>query len=181
MRLRDIAASLLTNPPAADDLGIDDQPTEKRRKKSKSKSFEDLPKLITITLPSHEGSEPLQCRVTSTGPLYIELSASVLTCLATYAQSCDTADVVDDGAGGNDEQEDLPKHIIHDRIRKAYRVRYNGVSKWFSESALDDPLTQAVAFLNSIKNASTECGTTASRSGSPSPRSPSPLTEAVAL
>jgi hypothetical protein len=142
---RDAAVEAIANPPAADDLGLEEQDEEDVRpgKRKRSKMSKEVPDLVTVTLPPVGNLPALTCKATASGPLYVNLHQDVLMYMAEYYTVHNTQPP--------DDAKSRHTYIFYDEDRKSYRVRFKGNQKWFPVSKFDDAKSAAESYLKELQ------------------------------
>ena len=126
--LRDAAIELIVNPPAAEDLGLDDEDTRTRKRVKHVKNRLDVPAAVSVQLPGVDDVGGSLCKVLTEDQLYIELTPATLTYIASRVRACTDKS---DNASENDVENQAPKqtddqvhkHISFDPARQAFKVR----------------------------------------------------------
>lgn len=142
--LRDSQVDQIVNPPAAMDLGIEDE--QKPRKRSRI-SIDNVPDVIHVRLPPIDGHGSIDAKIlkgVGRDALWIELTPETLGYLAVAVR-------VEDADNDGDEEDGM-KYISFCQTRQAFRVRFKGKHKWFPVSSSADALGEAkshLAFLQS--------------------------------
>lgn len=152
VKIRDEAVKAVVAEPTADiDLGIDAHDDNIRRKRKK---LAIAPDIVDIELPAVGEHPSVNCKALTCPGLHLELTSAVVNWLSAAM----TAENMLGDEGEPDVAEDgnveLPQFVSFATSRQAYRVRYKGTSKWFSVHQHDDPLADAISFLDSLKAAS---------------------------
>ena len=147
VQLRNDAVYKVLHPPAEIDIGLDNaaRPPAKRHKGSIAAA--NVPEVMTIVMPGTGDlpSRPVRVlRGEGKDVLWLELTADILSYLAAVVSADAEAD--DD----RDETSDT-KHIAFDKRRQAFRVRYNGTSKWFPKANSVDAFSDAVQHLTALR------------------------------
>ena len=146
----DVVAHIL-DPPAEFDLGVD-QPHTSAKKRRSSRNMGEVPKIVTIQVPTVGDVQGGFIRVLAGiqsgkhGKLHIELVDYVINWL--HAAASDETFVNDA------DTSKLPMHITYDNVRKAYKVRWRTVTKWVPEASSEEPLLDAMKLLESVKRQS---------------------------
>lgn len=154
-KLRNDAIESILNPPAQEDLGLDDGDEPRPKKKSKAE-LADLPEVVALELPAVGTAGGITIKVAAgsgNDPLWVELSAEVLKYLAAWTVHQIQNESVK-------PHKNAVKRLEHERVhlpdinglsfdygRQAYRARRNGKNKYFFMKSHDDACSAAVEWL----------------------------------
>lgn len=148
--LRQKEIDRIINPPAAADLGVDDADSQpKKRMKS---SLLEVPEVVSIRMPPIEHHPGMTAKILKgkhRDPVWIELAPGILDYIAAAVRSevNEPSNHQDDGGEGVTRVQ----YIAFCKMRQAFRVRFNGKSKWFPIASHPDAMHEAQAFLASLK------------------------------
>ena len=140
--IRNSVIESITNPPALDDLGLDDQPPSKAPRVLSS----DVPPIITLNAPGVGPVAPLQIRTLARKKheaLWLEVAPATIDYLAAVV-----AHQISDGLIDNTKPKGPANNGVYfDKTRRQWRARRSGgKSKYFSDKSYDDAYSAAMAW-----------------------------------
>ena len=139
--LRNKAIEEHIHPPAAEDLGLEDEPPEKRAKLN----LADVPEVLTIKAPAYGAIAGISIHVLrgrKLEPIWLHMSEHVIDYLVSVIRyQIESADI----HKTNPKHQDVSEtHVSWESRRQAYRARRpDGTTKYFKQTSYKDPKNSA--------------------------------------